>query len=265
MATPDHNFKLRSTEVQKILGQQPKGIAYWGTTVILCVIVLLIITTWIIRYPVIITVPVTIRGDQSAVIVSAPEDGEIGKIHLTGGDTIKMGENIAEYYIPSKKKKCFRVQNLTSPTNGTVYFLETTWTQTRTSKGQTIALVMPKQETYWMWLRLPENDYQKIKHKPRIHVRLRLTPETEAFEMERKISRVLPEPNKKEVLIGIILPKNSKKLYTRLLKSNFKTDGMTNILVGSIRLLEKITTQISLLKIPGTDQTNGNVNLKQVP
>ncbi|QTA86045.1 HlyD family secretion protein [Desulfonema magnum] len=101
---PHENFELRSELVQDIIGYIPHWITRWGITVIFMILVLLLVGSWIFRYPDVISsvVVVTTRHPPAAVV---PKTG--GKIehlfvedrqHVRSNDMLSVISSPADYH-----------------------------------------------------------------------------------------------------------------------------------------------------------------------
>jgi HlyD family secretion protein len=73
----EQNIEIRSEEVQEILSHIPNWIIRWGITAILCTIVMILISSWFIKYPDVVTARITITTPVPPVNIVAKSSGAI--------------------------------------------------------------------------------------------------------------------------------------------------------------------------------------------
>jgi biotin carboxyl carrier protein len=94
---------LHSDQVQDILGDIPGRLLRWGTTLIFCLLVVLLVLSWFFKFPDIITAPVTINMEQSPAIIKARSTGKIIALMVKNQEQVVQGtplaiiENAASY------------------------------------------------------------------------------------------------------------------------------------------------------------------------
>jgi multidrug resistance efflux pump len=91
--TEEEHIEIRSEEVQEILSHIPNWIIRWGITAILITVVAILISSWFIKYPDVITARVTITTPIPPVNIVAKSSGAI-ELMVTDGSTIKKGESL---------------------------------------------------------------------------------------------------------------------------------------------------------------------------
>lgn len=87
-------LEVRSTEVQEVLTYVPNWMIRWGITVFFVTIVLLLVSSWFIKYPQVITSQITVTpGNPPVRLVSK----SAGKVHffVKDGDQVKEGTVLA--------------------------------------------------------------------------------------------------------------------------------------------------------------------------
>ncbi len=90
------NKKLIFSEpVNEIIGDPPRKIVRWGTSVILVVIVLFIFFAWLIRYPDIVPSPVEITTANPPVTLVARISGRIKNLYVKDQDHVRKGDLLA--------------------------------------------------------------------------------------------------------------------------------------------------------------------------
>lgn len=93
-------IELRSDEVQEVLNHIPSGLVRWGTTVFLCIVVLMMILTHFIHYPDIVSARVTLLTGNPPVHVISRASGPIkllvkDKSHVTSKTLLSIVSNPA--------------------------------------------------------------------------------------------------------------------------------------------------------------------------
>lgn len=101
---PDNkHIELRSEDVQEILTKVPHWMIRWGNVVILTVLLSLLIMSWVVRYPDIITSEITITTQIPPQRLITKSSGRIEKIFIKNGETVPANtalaviENTAHY------------------------------------------------------------------------------------------------------------------------------------------------------------------------
>lgn len=89
-------FEIRSEEVQDILSYIPNWIVRWGTTLIAGIFFLIIILTWIVKYPDTINGEITITTINPPIKLINKVNGKVVRLLKKDGELIKKGTIIAE-------------------------------------------------------------------------------------------------------------------------------------------------------------------------
>ena len=93
LQTPD--FELRSEEVQDILTKVPNWMIRWGTFLIFGIIVLLLFTSWFIRYPDVVTSEIIITTNTPPEKLVAKVNGKIQAILIEDKANVKANTPLA--------------------------------------------------------------------------------------------------------------------------------------------------------------------------
>lgn len=99
----DKHIELRSEEVQEILTKVPHWMIRWGNVVILTVLLSLLVMSWIVKYPDIVTSEITITTQIPPQRLITKSSGRIEKIFIKNGETVSANtalaviENTARY------------------------------------------------------------------------------------------------------------------------------------------------------------------------
>lgn len=100
---PAPDFELRSEEVQDILTKVPNWMIRWGTFLIFGIIVMLLFTSWFIRYPDVVTSEIIITTNTPPEKLIAKVNGKIQAILIEDKANVKANtplaviENAANY------------------------------------------------------------------------------------------------------------------------------------------------------------------------
>ncbi len=86
---------IYSDPVKDIISNPPRRIIRWGTTVILSVLALLIVMSWLIRYPDIIRAQVEITTINPPVTLITKITGHINKLYVRNGQNVSSGQLLA--------------------------------------------------------------------------------------------------------------------------------------------------------------------------
>jgi multidrug resistance efflux pump len=86
---------LYSDPVKEIMGNPPRKILRWGTTVMFLVFVLFFLFTWIIRYPDTIPAPIEITTMNPPVTLVTKITGRIKHLYVKEKESVKAGQLLA--------------------------------------------------------------------------------------------------------------------------------------------------------------------------
>jgi multidrug resistance efflux pump len=86
---------LYSDHVNEIISNPPGKIIRWGTVMIFCVFILLVLLAWLIKYPDTIPAPVEITTLNPPVTLSTKITGRINKLYVTDGAKVSTGQLLA--------------------------------------------------------------------------------------------------------------------------------------------------------------------------
>ncbi len=85
----------RSEEVQEIIGRSPAWIIRMGTVVIACLVALLLLGAWVVRYPDLVEAPVTFASATPPVQLAARSSGRLQALYVRDGDLTSAGQVVA--------------------------------------------------------------------------------------------------------------------------------------------------------------------------
>jgi HlyD family secretion protein len=86
---------LYSEPVREIMGNPPRRILRWGTTILFLVFILFILFAWLIKYPDIIPAPVLITTTNPPVTLVTKITGHIKSLYVKEREKVKAGQLVA--------------------------------------------------------------------------------------------------------------------------------------------------------------------------
>ena len=86
---------LYSDPVREIMGNPPRKILRWGTTVMFSVFVMFILFAWLIRYPDIIPSPIEITTENPPVTLDSKISGRIKHLNINDKEVVSKGQVLA--------------------------------------------------------------------------------------------------------------------------------------------------------------------------
>ena len=100
MSEITEDIELRSEEVQEILSDSPPWLAKSGTTHIFLIIIIVITASFFIKYPDIINGKIIITTRNPPIKIVSKINGKVINLYKKDGDSVKIGELIAEIENP---------------------------------------------------------------------------------------------------------------------------------------------------------------------
>ena len=104
--------ELRSEEVQDILGHIPHWIVRWGMFLILFSIVIILVGSWFIKYPYIISSAIYVTTENPPARIVARTNGRIESLFVKDNETINSGQILALIENTSKFDEVLKVEVL---------------------------------------------------------------------------------------------------------------------------------------------------------
>lgn len=95
--SPTEELNLRSEEVQEILTNPPAWIVRWGITLIFMFTVIILVLSFMIRYPDFVTAKVIVTTEQPTERIVARYSGALEEIYIKNGDTVTSGQPLAVF------------------------------------------------------------------------------------------------------------------------------------------------------------------------
>jgi hypothetical protein len=128
MSKEIQNFELRSEEIQEILGKASKWIIRWGITLLFVVILSIILGTYFIQYPDIISATIKVNTINIPINLIAKTNGKLDTLFVSDKQEVSNGQILAVIenqtnlqdiiYLKSKLEyfysqiSCFKLLNL---------------------------------------------------------------------------------------------------------------------------------------------------------
>ncbi len=88
-------LNLRSEEVQEILSNPPAWIVRWGITLVFMFTIIILVLSFMIRYPDFVTAKITVTTESPTEKVVARYSGALEDIYIQNGDTVVAGQHLA--------------------------------------------------------------------------------------------------------------------------------------------------------------------------
>jgi HlyD family secretion protein len=112
MNEEDKEINIRSEEVQEVLTHVPNWMIRWGITLILGLIGMVLMLSWFIKYPEVITGNINITTETPPIKLTAQINGRIQKLHVKNGDAVTEGIPIAVLENPLNEEAILHLEHL---------------------------------------------------------------------------------------------------------------------------------------------------------
>ncbi|WP_312341389.1 HlyD family secretion protein [Chryseobacterium binzhouense] len=86
------NIELRSESVQDILTQPPHWMIRWGNTVIFIILIMIMVMSYIIKYPEFVPAPIIVTSQNPPEKIEARSNSKIEKIFIKDHQKVKKGD-----------------------------------------------------------------------------------------------------------------------------------------------------------------------------
>lgn len=106
-----NKIRIRSEEVQEILGESPRWIVRAGTSIIFIVVVVTLIGSWFFKYPDIIQSKITITTQNLPVSLKAMNNGKITSILVKEKQQVQQNQIIAIIENPANYKDVLALES----------------------------------------------------------------------------------------------------------------------------------------------------------
>lgn len=110
--TLNENLKLRSEEVQEILTNPPAWIVRWGITLIFLFTLIILILSFIIRYPDFVSAKVIVTTERPTERIVSRYSGALEELYVSNGDTVASGQRLAVIRNTAHPDDVFRLKQI---------------------------------------------------------------------------------------------------------------------------------------------------------
>ncbi|WP_396169111.1 HlyD family secretion protein [Flavobacterium sp.] len=107
------SFELRSEEVQEILTRVPHWIIRWGSVVVLTILVMLLLVSWIVKYPDIVGSDIVITTNTPPQKLVAKTSGKIEAILINDKSNVSKNTPLAVIESTANFKDVFLLKSIT--------------------------------------------------------------------------------------------------------------------------------------------------------
>jgi multidrug resistance efflux pump len=95
ISDPEHILINEQQEVQQIMGDPPSWIVRWGISLVLISVTVLVMVSYVVKYPDIIPAPITLETENPPIRVPARMTGKIEQLRVAEGETVETGQILA--------------------------------------------------------------------------------------------------------------------------------------------------------------------------
>jgi multidrug resistance efflux pump len=88
-------LNVHNEEVQEIVGQAPKGIVRWGTSVFILILIILVVVSFFVKYSDILSGEFTLTTANAPKSVIAKREGKLQALLVQEKDTVRQGQVLA--------------------------------------------------------------------------------------------------------------------------------------------------------------------------
>lgn len=99
-----------SHAVREILGRTPVWILRSGTTVVACLVAVLLVMSWMIHYPDTVTGKITVTGATPALDVVARQSGQLERLCVREGEAVKKGHLLGVIKNPASTERVLQLK-----------------------------------------------------------------------------------------------------------------------------------------------------------
>lgn len=110
-------LKIYSEEVRDILTDPPKNILKWGNTILLCFIIILLIISWFVKYPDIVSSQIVITTETPPQKLVANNSGKIDAILVSNKETVSKNTPLAVLENSASYKDVFLLKSIVDTIN----------------------------------------------------------------------------------------------------------------------------------------------------
>ena len=227
-----HN--AHSDEMQEIIGQIPNWLVRWGNVVIFGIVIMLLLTSYTVRYPDIITAQALINArEQPQKVTWFITDPNITyRQAVKDGQQVRVGDTLLAEIDGNRKI----TTPILSKVSGQTYLLK----GIDNNPKAFMLLVVPPVANYEVQLRLPVKGAGKIKVGQRTLIRLDAYPSNEFGFVEGKIASIVPVSLDNHYRANVTLTKGLMTNTGHTLPVQPLLQGTAEVMLDDKRLFERI-------------------------
>jgi multidrug resistance efflux pump len=106
------NIELRSENVQDILTEPPHWMFRWGNTIIFLTLLLILVMSYIIKYPEFVPAPIVVTSQNPPEKIEARNNSKIEKIFIKDHQTVKKGDVLVVLQSTANYNDVLELKNL---------------------------------------------------------------------------------------------------------------------------------------------------------
>src|SRR5699024_5556032 len=108
----NRELNIYSEEVREVLSHPPKAIFKWGNSILLGFSIILILLSWLIKYPDILSTEIIVTTQIPPEKIAAKSSGRIEKIFIENKAVVHKGAPLAIIENPADYKDVFLLQSI---------------------------------------------------------------------------------------------------------------------------------------------------------
>ena len=117
------NIELRSESVQDILTQPPHWMILWGNTIILIILILILIMSYIIKYPEFVPAPIVVTSQNPPEKLEARTNSKIEKIFIKNHQQVNKNEVLMVMQSTANYKDVLALKKIIDSLTKTIIFI----------------------------------------------------------------------------------------------------------------------------------------------
>ncbi len=224
----------RSEQVEEIISHKPGFVEKWAIVFILLILLLLLGSTWFIRYSDTIEAPATLTALNPPRDVPSPVEGRLVRLMVKEDNLVKKDQLLG--WIDSTA--------LYSPITGKVTLLVPPVEGQFIQKGVPVAYITPDNPAYYAEIRLPQINFGKIDTGLSVQFRFAAYPYREYGYLEGKLDFISKVPSDSNFLATARFEQGLVTNLNKLLKYNRGLRAQAVVITRKRRLLQRIWSTI---------------------
>lgn len=132
---------------------------------------------------------------------------------------------------------------ITSPISGKISFLQTLSKNQFVEQGKEIFAIIPENEVYISYLKIPKNGFGKVKKGQKVMLKIDNFPYYEYGQLEGRVESIALIPNETDYLVKVKLINGLNTTYKKELKFSPEMTGSAEIITQDLRITDRIFNQ----------------------